>query len=187
MKNFQEWLENRVFRIDPEKNDFDDHSKLKQYFFTKNGSGQTDSPNTVPDWGKSMEGSFKTGLFAGKYHDITSYLIPRNLPWILVPTFPKKTIYIRKQDVSSIQRYSPWISSFKQSDFQVLDREGQGEYFAEKPTKAHQQKQIKNNWRVLQSKFNVMPVDDIMAKHQELKNKNIGFDAEGSMFVQPNT
>ena len=32
-----------------------------------------------------------------------------------------------------------------------------------------------------------MPVDDIMAKHQELKNKNIGFDAEGSMFVQPNT
>lgn len=177
---FAKWLENRVFRIDPEKRDFENHSNLRQYFMTNNGeSGPTPSRDVVPDWGKSLQGSFKTGLYAGKYHDIVSYLIPRELPWILVSTNPKKTLYIRKQDVPAIQKYSPWISSFKQSDFEVLGREGQGEYFTEKPPQAQKQTQIKNTWRVLQSKFNVYPVDDILATHKELKNKNIGFDAEG--------
>lgn len=181
---FSKWLENRVFRIDPEKRDFDDHSNLRQYFITQNGeSGPVPAPNTVPDWGKSLQGSFRTGLYAGKYHDIVSYLIPREMPWILVPTKPKKTLYIRKQDVPAIQKYSPWISSFKQDDFQTLGREGQGEYFTEKPPEALKQTQIKNTYRLLQNKFIVNPVDNILATHKELKDKNIGFDSEGALFV----
>lgn len=178
---FGEWLENRVFRIDPERRDFEDHSGLRQYFMTNKGeSGPTPSRDVVPDWGRSLEGSFKTGLYAGKYHDVVAYLIPRDMPWILVPTNPKKTLYVRKQDVPSIQRYSPWISAFKQNDFQMLGREGQGEYFAERPPKAHRQVQVKNAWRLLQAKFDVRTVDDINATYKELKAKNVGFDAEGS-------
>jgi len=181
---FNKWLENRVFRIDPEKRDFDDHSNLRQYFVTQNGESGPAPSGVVPDWGKSLKGSFKTGLYAGKYHDIVSYLIPRELPWILVPTSPKKTLYVRKQDVSLIQKYSPWISSFKQSDFETLGREGQGEYFTEKPPKAVKQVRIKNAWKVLQSKFLVYAVDDILATHKELVTKKIGFDSEGEIFIE---
>lgn len=182
---FVEWLKENVFRIDPEKRDFEDHSNLRQYFMTQNGeSGPVPAPDTVPDWGKSLQGSFKTGLYAGKYHDIVSYLIPRDMPWILVPTNPKKTLYVRKQDIPAIQNYSPWISSFDKSQFQVLGREGQGEYFSEKPPKPSRQAQVKNPWRILQSKFSVQPVDDIMATHKELVAKKIGFDSEGAIFVQ---
>lgn len=184
MKNFSDWLENRLFRVDPERRDFEKHSNLRQYFITNKGeSGPVSSPNVIPDWGKSLEGMFKTGLYAGRYHEVISYLIPRELPWIIVPTKPKKTLYIRKQDIKNIQEYSPWISSFNQNDFETLDRDGQGEYFTEKPPKALKQIQIKNPWRILQNNFIVIPVDDIMDTHKELKNKKIGFDSEGSFFV----
>jgi hypothetical protein len=185
---FNEWLENRVFRIDAEKRDFGDHSNLRQFYITNNGeSGPTSAPNEVPNWAQTPQGPtpgrFRSGAFAGKYHNIVSYLIPRKMPWILVPTKPKKTLYIRQQDVQVVKDYKPWISAFKKTDFEELGREGQGEFFTEKPPVAHKQSQIKDTWRLLQNNFSLQPVSDILATHKQLMAQNIGFDAEGEIFV----
>lgn len=181
-------LEKYVYRIDSKQRNFGDQSNHRQFYITHTGeSGPTSTPNQVPDWAQTPQGttpgSFKSGIFAGKYHNIVSYLIPRQLPWILVPTNPKKTLYIRQQDIPAIKDYKPWISTFKQSDFEELGREGQGEYFTEKPPTPHKQSQIQNAWRLLQSNFSVQPVNDILATQKQLIAQNIGFDAEGEIFV----
>ena len=182
--NFKQWLKIRenVFRIDPEKRDFS--LQPRHYFITPDGqSGSVPTKDTIPDWGKNLKGVTKTGLYAGKYHDILSYLIPRELPWILVPTTPKKTLYVRDIDVKKIQEYHPWISSFDQNKFQALSRDGQGEFFSEMPPKPIKQIQIKNPYKILNKEFNLIPVKDIVAKNDELKSKNIGFDSEGEIFM----
>jgi hypothetical protein len=193
MKSFNEWLENRevsnfVSRIDAEKRDFGNQSNNREFYITRDGeSGPTSARNEVPNWAQTPQGpipgSFKSGIFAGKYHNIVSYLIPRKMPWILVPTKPKKTLYIRQQDVQVVKDYKPWISTFKKTDFEELGREGQGEFFTEKPPTAHKQAQVKNTWRLLQNNFLLKPVSDILSTHKQLMAQNIGFDAEGEIFV----
>ena len=182
--NFKTWLKIRenIFRIDPEQRDFS--QQLRHYFITPDGqSGSVPTKDTIPDWGKNLKGVIKTGLYAGKYHDILSYLVPRELPWILVPTTPKKTLYVRDIDVKKIQEYRPWISSFDQNKFQSLSRDGQAEFFSEMPPKPIKQIQIKNPYKIINKEFNLIPVKDIVAKNDELKSKNIGFDSEGEIFM----
>lgn len=182
--NFKQWLKIRenVYRIDPEQRDFS--QQPRHYFITPDGqSGPVPTKDTIPDWGKNLKGVTKTGLYAGNYSDILSYLVPRELPWILEPTEPKKTLYVRTEDVKKIQEYRPWISSFDKNKFQPLSRDGQGEFFSEMPPKPIKQIQIPNPLKILQQKFNLVPVKDIKAKYDELISDKKGFDSEGEIFM----
>lgn len=185
---FKEWLlesESRVFRIDPTKvSDF--ASNPKTYYFTKSGSGAVDNTSKPPAWAQGEQGTYRKGLFAGKYHDMISYMIPRDVPWLVAHTQPKPTLYFSSENTADIQNYKPYISSFDASKFEPLSKDGQGEFFAEKPPQPVKQAQIKNPLRILQNKFVVVPVknaQELKSKLQELKDKNIGVDAEGLDFI----
>lgn len=182
---FKKWLQNRVCRADAKKIDFSDPKGMRQYFLLGNGnqSGPTPSHNKKPKWAKNKKGKFKTGLYAGKFEDIISYTIPRDIPWLVTHDDSKDKLYIHKKDLARIKKYRPWITCFDKQEFKPLSRKGQGEYFTEKPPVTQKQMEIKDPFSLLKSRFEIVLVDDLLKKFQELKKKKIKFDAEGDMFV----
>ena len=185
--NFREWLsesESRVFRIDPTKVD-DFASNPKTYYFTQSYSGAVDDTSRPPEWAGGEHGNFSKGLFAGKYNDIISYMIPRDIPWLVAHTHPKPTLYFNGQNLQDIQNYRPYISSFNAEKFEK-NTKSQGEYFAENPPKPIKQVQVKDPLRMLKNKYVVIPLQDaqeLKDKFQELKEKGADFDAEGMEFT----
>ena len=186
MKTFVQCLaeNNPVFRVDPQ-NIGDFSPQKRTYFFTQQGSGPVQDTSKPPDWAAGQQGEFKRGLFAGDYKDVLSYLIPRQIPWLIHHTKPKKTLYYNLQDQQEIQDYKPYISSFDPKDFTKLDRQGQGEYFSEHPPKPLKQAQIKNPLRILQQQFNLVPLknlQELQDKYRELARQGQLVDAEGEEF-----
>lgn len=182
--SFRKWFDRRVCRADAKKIDFSDPDGMQQYFVAKNGdSGATPYHNKKPSWAKNKKGEFKTGLFAGRFEDIISYLIPRDIPWLVVHGSPKDTLYLHKKDLAGIRKYRPWITCFDEKEFKPLQKDGQGEFFTEKPPESQEQIQINDPLSLLEKRFKIKTVDDLLQISKELKKKKIGFDAEGTMFV----
>lgn len=182
--NFKKWFDQRVCRADAEKLDFRNPAGMQQYFIAKNGdSGATPNYNEKPLWAINKKGKFKTGLFAGRFEDIISYLIPRDIPWLVVHDTPKDKLYLHKKDLPKIKKYKPWITCFDEKEFKRLGRDGQGEFFTEKPPKSQERVKINDPLTLLEKRFTIKLVDDLLQKSKELKKKKIGFDAEGTMFV----
>lgn len=177
----REWYiesSDRVFRVDSEKIP---KFEPQNYYFNKDGSGSVDDTKKPPEWAKGTEGKFRSGLFAGNYNQIISYMIPRHIPWLMQHTSPKPTLYYNNQNRQEMMDYKPWITSFEANKFELLSKDGQGEYFAEKPPQPVKQVQIKNPMRVLENKFILVPLENLEAlknKYQEFKDKNISADAE---------
>ena len=173
-----------VFRIDPHQ--ISDFSKSpKTYYFTDAGSGQVDNTAQPPEWAKGAQGQFRTGLFAGPFDQIISYLIPRHIPWLVAHTQPKRTLYYNQEDTGEMQSYAPVISSFRTDQFEQIGKDGQAEYFSDKPPIPSKQSVIKNPLRILQNHFELAPVPNLQALEEtfdKLRAANIGVDAENIDF-----
>lgn len=183
MLTFGQFLENKVFRLDPEQHNFANHDNLGHYFFLDpeqdtTGSGRIDPNQELPDWAKGKKGAVRQGLFASNYKDVVPYMVPRDVPHVITYTSPKKTIYFKKSDIPAINNYKPWISSFHKKDFETLSSQGQEEFFNTKPFAAAQQKQINSPMNKIKAIYNVQIVDDLYTLVNQLKANNINYTAE---------
>ena len=177
MKTFHEWLENRLFRIDPERRNFSIQS-LGNYAFVRDGSGRIDDPNNLPSWAKG--GQIKRGLFAGEYSQVLSYMIPRNIPYIVAETGSRPTLYINKKDLQTIQAYRPWISSFNRNLFSNTGKEGREEYFSDQPSQPLKQTQMKKDpMSMLKKNYDIQLVDDVALVRKRLDIQGSKYEAEG--------
>jgi hypothetical protein len=164
--------------MDREKRDFSDKESLGTYAFVQNGSGRIDDPNNLPAWAKG--GQMRRGLFAGKYDQILSYLIPRGIAYVIADGVSKKTLYINQKDLASIKAYRPWVSSFDKASFSDTGKEGRGEYFSDGPGTPVKQAQVKKDpISILQNKYDLRPVDDVRAVLDDLVRKGVNHEAEG--------
>lgn len=174
---FGEWLEHRLFRIDRERKDFSPDS-MGNYYFVPSGSGRVDDLNNLPSWAKG--GHMRRGMFAGQYGDVLSYLIPREIPYVIADEVPRKALYIRKGDIDSIRSYRPWISSFDRSSFSSTGKAGRGEYFSEKPGTPLKQVQVKKDpLGVLGRVYDLKIVDDVRRVRDDLVRRGVDHEAEG--------
>ena len=184
MKTFMEYLEARVYRVDPTRiRDFG--SGLKSYAFVgKSGSGGYDPDvDEKPDWLKDHEaggGTYevKRGLFAEPFKRALSYLIPRDVSWISPAEYRgvKPDLYIDRGDEGVVRKYRPILSSFDLDSFEELET---GEYFSEKPSDPRSQRVIKNPLRLLRKYYNVVFVPDIRKLAALMRRQGISASFEG--------
>lgn len=177
MKTFHEWLEN-LFRVDRERLDFSNQDSLGNYAFVRNGSGRVDDPNNLPAWAKG--GQMRRGLFAGRYKQVLSYMIPRNIPYVVAGSGARPTLYLNKKDLPAIKSYRPWLSSFEKGDFSDTGKDGREEYFSEKPGRPIRQAQMKKDpISILQKNYEIQLVDDVALIRKDLDARGVDNEAEG--------
>ena len=184
MITFREYLESRVYRVDPTMiKDFS--SGLKSYaFIGKSGSGAYDpAVDEKPDWLKDHEaggGTYdvKRGLFTEPFKRALSYLIPRNVSWISPAEYRgvKPDLYIDRRDEGTVRSYRPILSSFDLNSFRELET---GEYFSEKPNNPRSQRVIENPLALLKKYYNVVFVPDIRKLADLMKKQGISASMEG--------
>jgi hypothetical protein len=90
-------------------------------------------------------------------------------------------LYYNQEDTAEIQSYAPVISSFRADQFEHIGRDGQVEYFSDRPPVPVKQSVIRDPFRLLHNHFNLVPVRNLRAleeTYEKLRESGAGVDAE---------
>jgi hypothetical protein len=188
MKTFFEYLEGRLWRVDPSRvSDFG--SNIRSYAILKGsgGSGAYDPyVDEEPEWLKGNEYDVRRGLFATDYKRALAYLIPRDVPWIrygVNRNNGKPILYLDYKDSPRINSYRPYLHSFDMDGFEKLDTgddpDKAGEYFSENPPKPVIKRRVNNVLDYLRKFYVVKFVNDLVGLSKRMEEAGKDFESEG--------
>ena len=185
MKTFFEYLEGRVWRVDPNRvSDFG--SNMRSYAILKGdgGSGAYDpSVDEEPVWAKGKEYAVRKGMFGTDYKRVLAYLIPRDVSWIrygVNSVDGKPILYLDSKDRRQINSYRPYLSSFDKEGFEKLGTgEAAGEYFSENPPKSMSTKRVTTVLNTLRRFYVVKFVRDLVGFGNRMHKEGKHFESEG--------
>ncbi len=180
MKTFRQYLNEagRLFR-------FDDKSvapKAQTYAFSPENLGSGNVQNTA-GWTPPESWTREKGLFAGKYHDVLPYAVPRSTRWIKTgkrTKDTKPTIHFSEEDREAIEAHRPTISKYNIR--QGFKQTQPGEFFApgEVAPSLISQETIENPLEHIKKHYNIKFVDDLDHQKRLLDLKGIGHNFEGT-------
>lgn len=169
MIGFKQWMENKVYRLDPNRvNNYT--LGLKTYAHNDDWTSSKVADNTNDLKNRS------TGLFAGKLKDIIPYAIPRNVPWVLAHIPNRPSLYIQKTDYPQVRGSRPWLSAMDSSSFEEVPS---GEYFSKRLGSPIRQDRVRNAIQFIKKWMDIWTVDDLDNVIRDLKDRNIPFSTEG--------
>ena len=180
MKSFLQYITEggKVYR-------FDDNPitpKAQTYAFYPDGTGS----GNISKWKPPSDWSQETGLFAGQYHHVLPYAVPRDTRWIVTGSRTedtKPTIFFSESDKERIKAHTSTLSVYnRRQGFQKTLR---GERFApgDVAPKPLSQTQITDPLSHIEKHYDIQFVSDLDAHKKELESKGIHHAAEGNFEV----
>lgn len=185
MKSFKQYLSEarrgRLFRFDDTRL----KPKAQTYAFSPDKSGSGNIENQA-GWIPPESWTRETGLFAGQYHHVLSYAVPRSTRWIVTgkrTKDTKPTIHFAEEDRDDIKAHRPTISQYNVR--QGFKQTQSGEFFApgEVAPSPISQETIENPLEHIKKHYNVKFVDDLDHQKRLLDLKGIGHNYEGTFEV----
>ena len=181
MISFKQYISEagKLYRFDDEKL----IPKAQEYVFSPDGTGSGNVENNA-GWVPPEDWERKKGLFAGQYHHVLSYAVPRSTRWLVTGKRTKEekpTIHFSEDDREAINAHRPTISQYNVRQGFKRSQSG-GEYFAQADTAPSpiSQKTIENPLEHIKQHFNVKFVPDLDRHKRDLEVRGIGHNFEGS-------
>jgi hypothetical protein len=181
MKSFKQYLSEagKLYR-------FDDKilkPKAQTYAFSRDDTGSVNVENNV-GWVPPEDWEIKKGLFAGQYHHVLSYAVPRSTRWIVTGKRTKNekpTIHFTEDDREAINAHRPTISQYNVRQGFKRSNPNVGEYFAQTDNAPSpiSQKTIEDPIEHIKKHFNVIFVPDLDRHKRDLDARGINYNAEG--------
>lgn len=143
----------------------------------------TESGRVTPYWQPPSNWKRSKGLFAGKYHDVLPYAVPRATRWIITgkrTKDTKPTIYFSESDREAIMSHKPTVSQYNVRQGFKKSQDGI-EYFVQgdKAPSPISQKTIENPLEHIQKHYNVKFVPDLDSHKRGLEMRGIDHNFEG--------
>lgn len=179
MKSFKQFIieSGRLFR-------FDDKLLIPKAQTYAVSPDNTESGNVEfnREWEPPANWERKTGLYAGQYHHVLTYAVPRETRWIVTGKKTKDknpTIYFHTDDRESIEAHRPTISQYNVR--QGFKRTAGGEFFAqgEKAPPPISQTVIDNPLEHIKKHFDVKFVPNLKDLKSRLDSEGTHHTAEG--------
>lgn len=178
MKSFKQYIfeSGRLFRLDNKLL----IPKTHTYAFSpdKTTSGNVEGWNQIPPtWER------KTGLFAGHYHHVITYAVPRDTRWIVTgkrTKDEKPTVHFDLFDKQDIESHRPVLSQYNVR--QGFERTAGGEFFAqgEKAPRPISQRVIDNPLEHIGKHYNIKFIPDLDDFKSRLDSKGTHHNFEGN-------
>jgi hypothetical protein len=181
MKSFRQYISEagKLYRFDDKMI----KPKAQTYAFSPDGTGSGNVENNA-GWVPPEDWERKKGLFAGQYHHVLSYAVPRSTRWLVTGKRTKEekpTIHLSEDDREAINAHRPTISQYNvRQGFKKSQANG-GEYFAQADTAPSpiSQKTIEDPLEHIKQHFNVNFVPDLDLHRKNLLAQNIHHNSEG--------
>lgn len=180
MKSFKQHIQEsgRLFRFD----DKPVIPKAQRYVFAPDNTGSGNVENNR-GWEPPSDWQKKTGLFAGQYHHVLTYAVPRETRWIVTGKKGKNenpTVHFDVNDREDILSHRPVLSQYNTR--QGFERTAGGEFFAQGETapKPISQRVIEDPLNHIKQHFNVKFVRDLDDFRNRLNFKGIHHTFEGN-------
>lgn len=164
----------RLFRFDDQQVT----PKAQEYATSPDGSQSGNVSGWTPpaDWKRS------TGLFAGQYHHVLTYAVPRNTRWITQGARTKNskpTVYFDQADREAIENHRPVLSQYNVR--QGFQQSMGGEYFApgERAPSPVSQRVLENPLDEIRKHYAVKFVSDLARTKETIDSWGINYSAEG--------
>jgi len=146
----------------------------------------TESGRVSPDWQPPSDWKRSKGLFAGQYHHVLSYAVPRDTRWIVTGKKgknEKQTIHFDEADRERISSHSPTLSQYNRR--QGFKRTLGGEYFAsgEDAPKPIKQTKITDPLSHIEKHYNINFVKNLTKHKRDLESQGVHHTAEGDFEV----
>ncbi len=180
MKSFKQYITEagKLYRFDDKKL----IPKAQTYAFSPDDTGSGNVKNNV-GWIPPESWERKKGLFAGHYHNVLAYAVPRATRWVVTgrrTKDTKPTIHFSESDREAIMSHKPTVSQYNVRQGFKKSQDGI-EYFVQgdKAPSPISQKTIKNPLEHIQKHYDVKFVPDLDSHKRGLEVRGIGHNFEG--------
>jgi hypothetical protein len=180
MKSFKQFIieSGRLFRFD----DKPIIPKAQTYAVSPDNTG-SGNVEFNRGWEPPANWERKTGLYAGQYHHVLTYAVPRETRWIVTGKKTKDknpTVYFDTNSRKAIEAHRPTISQYNVR--QGFKRTAGGEFFAqgEKAPAPISQTVIDNPLEHIKKHFDVKFIPDLQDFKSKLDSEGTHHTAEGN-------
>jgi hypothetical protein len=182
MKSFRQYLleAGKLFRFDAEPI----IPKAHNYVFSPDNTGSGNAEmNRNSGWNPPSDWQERTGMFAGQYHHVLPYAVPRETRWIVTGKRGKNekpTIHFDEGDKERIESNRPTLSQYRRKDGFI--KTAGGEFFAqgENAPKPISQRVIENPLDHIRQHYNIKFVKNLGDTKKQLESDGIDHSAEGN-------